>query len=106
MQFDEWCQDHYDEWDIASFEESPPVTPSKPPLPEVQIDSSSDEDAPPQPESTQMARENLDLRLRVRQLQEESKAAEMQNRTLKEQLSRYRNVFSNQMKRNIFGLFH
>lgn len=68
------------------------------PFPEVEIGSSSDEDAPPIPESTKLARENLELRNRVSQLVQQSKTAENNNVSLKKQLFKCRNIFKHQIK--------
>lgn len=68
------------------------------PFPEVEIGSSSDEDAPPIPESTKLARENLELRNRVSQLVQQSKNAENNNVSLKNQLKKCRNIFKLQIK--------
>lgn len=68
------------------------------PFPEVEIGSSSDEDAPPIPESTKLARENLELRNRVNQLVQQSKNAENNNVSLKKQLTKCRNIFKHQLK--------
>lgn len=68
------------------------------PFPEVEIGSSSDEDAPPIPESSKLARENLELRNRVSQLVQQSKNAESNNISLKKQLNKCRNIFKHQIK--------
>jgi hypothetical protein len=105
MQFDEWCQEGFDEWaapmeltlpekpNPAAFSEAPPGA-----FPEVEIGSSSDEDAPPHPPSTQLARENLRLRSRVSDLVTQSKTLEQTNDNLKRQLSKYRHSFASKIK--------
>ena len=116
---DEWDNISFDEWEIESYESHPTAEPSTPmnnqndsnyqissqanytspnQYPEVEIGSSSDEDAPPLPESTKLARENLELRQRVEQLVNQSKSAENQNKTLKKQLFKCRNIFKHQIK--------
>lgn len=119
---DEWVDENFDEWDLPSFQiesehliedntvsvKSPgPISgQSRGPFPEVEIRSSSDEDAPPIPESTQLARENHQLRERIKKLSEQSKNVERDNNTLKIQLQRCRNIFQNQMKSSIRSIFH
>jgi hypothetical protein len=51
-------------------------------FPEVEIGSSSGEDAPPATESTQLARQNLQLRTRVNALVTQSKSLQQANDTL------------------------
>lgn len=107
MQFDEWGQEPFDEWEDQMYEtESLTGTISDTHvqnteagrLPEVEIGSSSDEDAPPVPESTQLARENLELRNRVMALMTQTKTLEQKNEGLKHQLSKYRTNFKSQIK--------
>lgn len=98
MEFDEWSQEHFDEWGDRDYEPEPETQPAEGKFPEVVIGSSSDEDAPPAPESTQLARENLALRNRVNALMTQTKNLEMRNEGLRNQLSKYRSSFKNQMK--------
>ena len=122
MELNEWENNTFDEWEIEAYETSDiilsqssplpnslnnanqPYQPTPQAFPEVEIGSSSDEDAPPIPESTQLARENLELRNRVEQLVKESKTAEHTNQTLKSQLFKCRNIFKHQFKhlKNVF----
>lgn len=119
MDIDGWDNLAFDEWEIESYESHPNkeeanlintqnetnyqetpqtnyISPNR--YPEVEIGSSSDEEAPPLPESTKLARENLELRQRVEQLVNQSKTAENQNKTLKKQLFKCRNIFKHQIK--------
>jgi hypothetical protein len=112
MQFDEWNQEGFDEWaapmDLSlpngpvpnAFSAAAMASTAAPPgaFPEVEIGSSSDEDAPPQPPSTQLARENLRLRSRVNDLVTQSKTLEQTNDSLKRQLSKYRHSFASKIK--------
>ena len=105
MQFDEWGQEPFDEWEDQMYEtltEAQPEvktqTTESGRLPEVEIGSSSDEDAPPVPESTQLARENLELRNKVMALMTQTKTLEQRNEGLKHQLSKYRTNFKSQIK--------
>jgi hypothetical protein len=107
----------YDEWDVPGqvdwqppFEapgqsESFQTATTRGAFPEVEIGSSSDEDAPRAPESTKLARENLQLRTRVQVLMNQSKSLEQQNDGLKRQLTKYRHSFASQMKSKIKSLF-
>ena len=102
MQPEDWYQVEFDEWEEQSFEperngegESRPTDEK---FPEVVIGSSSDEDAPPVPKSTQLARENLELRERVDRLMTQQKKLEMTNEGLRNQLSSCRMSFKSQMK--------
>ena len=116
---EEWGEENYDEWDLPSFQvdQSPEESPFEKspcpisgqnhgPFPEVEIRSSSDEDAPPIPESTKLARENHELRQKVKKLAEQSKNIETDNNSLKMQLQRCRNLFQKQMKTSIKSFFH
>lgn len=98
MEFDEWSQEHFDEWEEPAEPEPPSQGNEQGKFPEVVIGSSSDEDAPPVPESTQLARENLALRSRISALMSQTKHLEMRNEGLKDQLSKYRSNFKNQVK--------
>jgi hypothetical protein len=101
----------FDEWDI------PPESEWRPPIdvpsslnpvsgfPEVEIGTSSDEDAPPIPASTQLARENLALRARVTTLVAQSKSLEQKNNNLKQKLTSHRTSFASHMKSKIKTLF-
>jgi hypothetical protein len=111
-EFDEWDAVPQPDWraplDLSS---QPPIArgvaplPGGPAFPEVEIGSSSDEDAPPAPESTQLARENLQLRAQVNALVTQSKSLEQANDSLKHQLSKHRHSFALQMKSRIKELF-
>jgi hypothetical protein len=118
MLFDGWGQEQFDEWEpcmygnIGATEETgaQQQEPQRPgqarPYPEVEIGSCSDDEAPPPPESTQLARANLELRTRVLTLAEQSKLLELQNKTLKNQLVSARDNFKKQLKsgfRHFFG---
>ena len=120
MDMDEWDNLAFDEWEIESYETQPIAAETPPQInsqnlmepqineqnnltspnqyPEVEIGSSSDEEAPPLPESTKLARENLELRQRVDQLVSQSKSAENKNKSLKKQLFKCRNIFKHQIK--------
>ncbi|OHT10753.1 hypothetical protein TRFO_19888 [Tritrichomonas foetus] len=117
MDLDEWDREAFDEWEIESYDipnDQPMVmpiitqntnnmsqihnNPTAGPFPEVEIGSSSDEEAPPIPESSQLARENLQLRARVEQLVQQSKSEENKNKSLKKQLFKCRNIFKHQIK--------
>jgi hypothetical protein len=119
MEFDEWNHEQFDEWqrplDMPAASSVPAFShlearfgatarPSEK-FPEVIIGSSSDEDAPPVPESTQLARENLQLRARVNALVSEAKNLEQANDSLKGQLNKYRTTFTSQMKTKFMSLF-
>ena len=119
MILDEWGQEHFDEWDLTSFQiqqaqedisyadsPGPFSNQNHGPFPEVEIHSSSDEDAPPIPESTKLARENYELREKVKKLAEQNKNIERDNNSLKMQLQKCRNLFQNQMKSSIKSFFH
>jgi hypothetical protein len=107
----------YDEWDVpGQVDWQPPLElsvqsdpfqtgPPRGAFPEVEIGSSSDEDAPRAPESTKLARENLELRTRVQALMSQSKNLEQQNDGLNRQLAKYRHSFASQMKSKIKSLF-
>jgi hypothetical protein len=118
MEFDEWSPERFDEWQAPvglSFRDgpmsvdfhstsvpcSPPPGPVPVAFPEVEIGSSSDEDAPPLPQSAQLARENHQLRTRVTALVAQSKSVEQRNASLKRQLSKYRHSFASRIR----GLF-
>jgi hypothetical protein len=119
MEFDEWSHEQFDEWqaplDMPEACSVPSFVPlssqfSAPPresgrFPEVIIGSSSDEEAPPVPESTQLARENLQLRARVHSLVNQAKSLEQTNDSLKSQLNKYRTTFTSQMKSKFKSLF-
>ncbi|KAK8890959.1 hypothetical protein M9Y10_028160 [Tritrichomonas musculus] len=121
MDMDEWDNIPFDEWEVESYENHPIAdapcpslnseSMSNPPMnadqtnilspnlyPEVEIGSSSDEEAPPLPESNKLARENLELRQKVEQLVNQSKSAENKNKSLKKQLFKCRNIFKHQIK--------
>jgi hypothetical protein len=104
MQFDEWSQEQFGEWDDMGLPEGPAApdfgTGPSPPgaFPEVEIGSSSDDDAPPVPQSTQLARENLHLRARVSALVTQQKTLEQTNDTLRRQLGRCRHTFASGIK--------
>lgn len=105
MQLDEWSMETYDEWETPLYEAiNQPTSPqsivgqSTGPFPEVEIGSTSDDEAPPVPESTQLARENLELRTRVNSLKQQSTNLEQKNSTLKNQLMSFRNAFKKQIK--------
>ena len=118
MDLDEWGREEFDEREIEAYDNYQEELPIQPPhssgslnnasiisnnrnigpFPEVEIGSSSDEDAPPIPESSQLARENLQLRARVEQLVQQSKTAENKNKSLKKQLFKCRNLFKHQIK--------
>jgi hypothetical protein len=118
MEFDEWNTEQFETWHCrngltsaasdASFAALGPPLPTGDPVtfPEVVIGSSSDDDAPPVPESTQLARENLQLRARVNALVAQSKSLEQTNDTLKTQLHKCRTSFASQMKSKLKSLFH
>jgi hypothetical protein len=107
----------YDEWDLpAQADWQPPFElsgqsdafhtgPPRGAFPEVELGSSSDEEAPRAPESAQLARENLQLRNRVQTIMNQSKTLEQQNDGLKRQLAKYRHSFASQMKSKIKSLF-
>jgi hypothetical protein len=115
IEFDEWNQEGFDEWQAPvdlSFQDgamsvdfhrgsapcSPPGAPAPGAFPEVEIGSSSDEDAPPVPQSAQLARENHQLRTHVNALVAQSKSVEQRNASLKQQLGRYRHSFASRIK--------
>jgi hypothetical protein len=118
MEFDEWSTEQFETWrgrdDISasltssSFSGLDPHLPAGDPVPfpEVVIGSSSDDEAPPVPESTQLARENLQLRARVNALVAQSKSLEQTNDTLKTQLHKCRTSFASQVKSKFKSLFH
>jgi hypothetical protein len=109
MEFDEWSHEQFDAWPGRPGLSTPSSMPSfSPPakFPEVVIGSSSDDDAPPVPQSSQLARENLELRIRVDALVHQAKALEQTNDTLKSQLHKCRTSFASQMKSKFKGLFH
>lgn len=114
--FDEWANEKYDEWDEFSVPSSdtdphdigggvPEIATPAGKYPEVEIDSSSDEDAPPVPQSSQLARENLELRRRVDNLVSRSKNLEDANDKLKSQLTKCRTNFAHQMRQSFRKLF-
>lgn len=115
MQIDEWTQESFDEWETPLYDsivqaDLSPMPSSLPyghqgPYPEVEIGTASDDEAPPVPPSTQLARENLELRTRVNELMQQSKRIENQNKTLKNQLAKCRNVFKTQIKTNFKKVF-
>jgi hypothetical protein len=111
MEFDEWDAVPQADWRAPLEIPARPVMRVVPPpsgdpaFPEVEIGSSSDDDAPRAPESTQLARENLQLRARVNALVTQSKSLEQTNDSLKHQLSKYRHSFASQMKSRIRTLF-
>jgi len=119
MELDEWDQGQFDEWELPSFApftgESSTIEVVKEPygqqknsrlLPEVELGSSSDEDAPPLPETNQLARENHKLRSIMTGLKQQSKNAELANNDLKLQLDAFRSVFKTQMKSNFLSMLH
>jgi hypothetical protein len=103
MTFD-WSGQEFDEWDIPMRTEPvPQVLPLFPPsppgqFPDVEIGSSSDEDAPERPKSAVLARENLQLRSSVVQLAAQAKSLEKTNHSLKSQLVACRDRFKSQVK--------
>jgi hypothetical protein len=110
MEYDEWNQERFDEWQTPidlGFRDGPmsedfhrsAVPPGA--FPEVEIGSSSDEDAPPVPPSAQLTRENHQLRTRVNALVAQSKSVEQQNTSLKQQLGKYKDSFASRIK-NLF----
>jgi hypothetical protein len=106
IEFDEWDAPPVPDWRAPLPLLGPSFGPTAPgAFPEVEIGSSSDEDAPPAPESTQLARENLQLRARVNALVTQSKSLEQANDSLKHQLGKCRRSFASQMKSKIKGLF-
>ncbi|KAH0790825.1 Carbohydrate binding domain-containing protein [Histomonas meleagridis] len=101
IQIDEWANEQdFDEWEmdykgfqIGDDEQTTclnPLTPNQNyiqgPYPEVEIGSSSDDEAPPVPQSSLLARENLELKERVNSLIQRDKTLEMTNSNLKKQL--------------------
>jgi hypothetical protein len=110
IEYDEWNQERFDEWQapvdlgfrdgLMSVDFHRSVVPSGA-FPEVEIGSSSDEDAPPVPLSAQLARENHQLRTRVNALVAQSKSVDQRNASLKQQLSKYRHSFASRIK-NLF----
>lgn len=118
MQIDEWTRESFDEWESPLYDSviqdslstGTPMPSSLTydhvgPFPEVEIGSASDDEAPPVPPSTQLARENFELRTKVNELMIQSKNMENQNKTLKSQLSKCRNVFKTQIKTNFKKVF-
>jgi hypothetical protein len=118
MLFDRWDDEQFDEWEPCVYEniaateedarqqEMPQDLGQAKGYPEVEIGSCSDDEAPPPPESIQLARANLELRNRVVALAENAKVLEMRNKTLKSQLMSARDNFKKQQKslfRNLFG---
>jgi hypothetical protein len=115
MEFDEWNQEQFDQWQAPLGSSVPSFThldahfdstsrrPGK--FPELILESSSDDDAPPVPESTQLARENLELRARVTALVSQTKNLERTNDSLKGELTKYRTSFTSQMKTKFKSLF-
>jgi hypothetical protein len=111
MQLDEWNQGDFDEWQAPvdfslphlPMDSGPAASGAAAPgrFPEVEIGSSSDDDAPRAPQSAQLARENLQLRTRVSALVAQSKALEQSNASMKRQLSKCRHSFASRIK----GLF-
>ena len=118
MEYLEWDHDQFDEWEMPTFMpytgDAPIIDTTKNTepkqikgtvLPEVEILSSSDEDAPKPPPTTQLARENNQLRALMTDLKRQSQKAELVNSTLKNQLTNFRDSFKNQMKSSVFTMF-
>lgn len=115
MELDEWTVEQFDEWEpdlyrnIDILEASHPASPipsvsiKHGPFPEVVIGSSSDEDAGPAPESTQIARENHKLRSIMSQLKQQNQYVDDKNVQLRTELSRFRNVFKSHVSKSVFG---
>ncbi|KAH0794287.1 hypothetical protein GPJ56_001890 [Histomonas meleagridis] len=121
IQIDEWAAERdFDEWelDYKGFQtgededqittmNSLPTTQKyiQGPYPEVEIGSSSDDEAPPVPQSSLLARENLELKARVNSLMQRDKSLEIANSNLKTQLVKCRSNFAKQVKAGFKKLF-
>ena len=113
IQIDEWATEKdFDEWELGyqGFQTEdneqttclnqliPTQNNIQGPYPEVEIGSSSDDEAPPVPQSLLLARENLELKARVNSLMHREKSLENANNSLKTQLVRCRSNFAKQVK--------
>jgi hypothetical protein len=109
MLYDEWDVPGQAEWqppfELSGQSDSFQTGPARGAFPEVELGSSSDEEAPRPPGSTQLARENLQLRTRVQALVNQSKTLEQQNDGLKRPLANYRHSIASQMKSKIKSLY-
>ena len=120
IQIDEWATEKdFDEWEldyhgfqaegneqITSLNSiTPPQNYIQGPYPEVEIGSSSDDEAPPVPQSSLLARENLELKVRVNSLMQRDKSLEITNSNLKQQLVKCRSNFAKQVKAGFKKLF-
>ena len=120
IQIDEWAiEQDFDEWELGykGFQNGDeeqttslnPITPTQNyiqgPYPEVEIGSSSDDEAPPVPQSSMLARENLELKTKINSLMQRDKSLEIANSNLKTQLAKCRSSFAKQVKAGFKKLF-